>query len=233
MKRAYEKNELCFAIAGIILYTALGTLGSHWNRIAGVGDLPRTGLLFGAAVGLLLFVLLTGKAERYGLDLPARAARLLWFLPLVPLALSNLLYGAVLPGPVRDVLLAIASAISVAILEELLFRGLLYRALTPRGEKTAAIVSSAVFGLLHLIRLFDGIPLPFVLCQTVLAFAVGYLFVTLFAKSGSLLPCIAAHAVFNLCGAFAPEAPLWLLLTVTAAQSLLAAAYAVYAKRTR
>jgi membrane protease YdiL (CAAX protease family) len=232
MKRVYENNELCFAIAGIVLYTAIGTLGSHWTRVADAGELPRTGLLFGAALGLLLFVLLTGKAERYGLDKPARAARLLWFAPLAPLALSNLLYGAVPPGSVPDVVFAIVSAISSALLEELLFRGLLYRALAPRGAEAAAIVSSAVFGLLHFIRLFDGIALPFVLCQTVLAFAVGYLFVTLFAKSGSMLPCIAAHAVFNLCGAFAPEAPLWLLLTVTAAQSLIAAAYAIYAKRT-
>lgn len=232
MKRAYEKNELCFAIAGIVLYTALGALGSYANRAAGVGELPRAALLSGAAIGLLLFVVLTGNAKRYGLKKPERAARLLRFAPLVPLALSSLLYGFA-PGTVPEILYAVLSAVSIAILEELLFRGLLYRALEPRGAETAAVVSSAVFGLLHLARLLDGAPLPFVLCQTVLAFAVGYLFVTLFRESGSLLPCIAAHAVFDLCGAFAPEAPLWLLLTVTAGQILLAAAYAGYAKRTR
>ncbi|MBR0508286.1 MAG: CPBP family intramembrane metalloprotease [Clostridia bacterium] len=233
MKQAYEKNELFFAIAGIVLYTALSALGSYGNRIAGVGELPRAGLLLGAAIGLLLFVVLTGNAKRYGLNRPERAARLLWFAPLVPLALSNLLYGAALPGSGRDVLYAIVSAVSIAFLEELLFRGFLYRALEPRGADAAAVVSSAVFGLMHLVRLLDGASLPFVLCQTLLAVAVGYLFVALFVESASLLPCIAAHAAFNLCGAFAPEPSLPRLILVTAAQLLLVVAYTVYVKKTR
>ena len=233
MKRPYEKNEPRIALAGIVLYAAAGVLGAYVNRLAPYGELPCAGLFFCLSLIVLPVVFLTGRAARYGLRKPECVARLLCFVPLGVLALSNLVYGVSVPDAAFGVASAILLAVSVAFLEELLFRGFLYKALETKNAEAAAIVSSAVFALFHLLRLFDGAPLPFVLCQTVLAFAVGYCFVTVFAKSKSLLPCIAAHAAFNLCGAFASEPSLVRLILLTAAQILLAVAYTVYAKRTR
>ena len=233
MEKPYRTDELCLALGGIAFYTAAGVFGAHLNRIAGAGELPRMGLFLLLSLLLLAFVVRMGRSERYGLRKPESAARLLRFVPLALLALSNLGYGVVLPDAVHDVLYAVLLAVSVAFLEELLFRGFLFKALEPKNAEAAAIVSSAVFGLLHLLRLFDGAPLPSVLCQTVLAAAIGYLFVTVFRISKSLLPCIAAHAAFDLGGACAPEASVARLLVLTSAQLLLAVAFTVYAKRTR
>jgi len=233
LKRPYEKTEPALALALIVLYTAAGVLGAYLTRIANFGELPRTVLLLAAALLLLRFVAWTGNAERYGLRKPERVAGLLWFVPLGLFALSNLCYGVSLPDSALKILSAIVLAVSIGILEELLFRGFLFRSLESKNVENAAVVSSVLFGLFHFIRLFDGAAPIFVLCQAVLSVAVGYLFVTVFAKCDSLLPCIVTHAAFNLCGAFAPDPSVTRLLVLTAAQILIATAYTVILKKKR
>ena len=41
------------------------------------------------------------------------------------------------------------------------------------------------------------------ICQIVFAVAVGFLFVIIFYRSGSLIPCIIAHSANNMISAFA------------------------------
>ena len=66
------------------------------------------------------------------------------------------------------------------------------------------------FGIGHLINLFNGsgMNLGNNLCQIVFAVAVGFLFVTIFYRGGSLLPCIIVHAAINTLGTFANDSDL-------------------------
>ena len=94
------------------------------------------------------------------------------------------------PGAVTIIGLAFGASILAPIGEELLFRGLLYRSLSGwKGHVVAAILSSAVFGALHVgAAPWQVLPL--------LAF-LGFLFAMLFWRTGSLVPSIAMHAFIN------------------------------------
>lgn len=63
--------------------------------------------------------------------------------------------------------------------------------------KSAIIVSSITFGIGHIVNLLNGSDLIPTLMQISYAIAVGYLFVIIFYKSKSLLPCIVAHSLTN------------------------------------
>jgi membrane protease YdiL (CAAX protease family) len=65
------------------------------------------------------------------------------------------------------------------------------------GIKSAIIVSSLTFGMGHVINLINGAELIPTLMQIGYATAIGYLFVIIFQKSKSLLPCIITHCLVN------------------------------------
>lgn len=95
----------------------------------------------------------------------------------------------------------------VGFVEEVLFRGLLFQALEKDSVNMAIIISSLTFGLGHLLNLVNGsgMELGENLLQVTGAMALGFLFVILFYRGGSLCPCIIAHAVINITSAFANE----------------------------
>ena len=98
----------------------------------------------------------------------------------------------------------------VGFLEEVIFRGLLFKALAKDNIKSAVVISSVTFGIGHIINLFNGSGMDFVnnLCQIVFAIALGFLLVTIFYRGGSLLPCILVHSAINTLGTFASDAGL-------------------------
>ena len=104
----------------------------------------------------------------------------------------------------------IVCMLCVGFLEEVIFRGLLFTALAKDNVKSAIIISSVIFGIGHVINLFNGNGMDLVsnLCQIVLAIAVGFLLVTIFYRGGSLIPCILVHSAINTLGTFADDADL-------------------------
>ena len=98
----------------------------------------------------------------------------------------------------------------VGFLEELIFRGFLFTAITRNNIKSAVVISSVTFGVGHVINLINGSGMDPVsnLCQIVFAVAVGFLLVTIFSRGGSLLPCMIVHAAINTLGTFSNTAGL-------------------------
>lgn len=98
----------------------------------------------------------------------------------------------------------------VGFLEEVIFRGLLFKAIAKDNIKSAVIISSVTFGIGHIINLFNGSGMDLVnnLCQIVFAVAVGFLLVTIFYRGGSLFPCIIVHSTINTLGTFANDSGL-------------------------
>ena len=98
----------------------------------------------------------------------------------------------------------------VGFLEDVIFRGLLFKAIAKDNIKSAVIISSVTFGIGHIINLFNGSGMDLVnnLCQIVFAVAVGFLLVTIFYRGGSLFPCIIVHSTINTLGTFANDSGL-------------------------
>ena len=92
----------------------------------------------------------------------------------------------------------------VGFLEELIFRGLLFNAMLKNGKNSAIIVSSVTFGVGHIINLINGSGAELLpnLLQVVYAIAVGFMFMMIYYRTKSLLPCIITHGVFNALSAF-------------------------------
>ena len=94
------------------------------------------------------------------------------------------------------VLTALLAVVMAPVVEELLFRGLLLRGLMTRtGFWPATLVSSVLFGLVHVPGALSG-ALSIVVANTVL----GVLLCLLVRRTGRLAPAIALHAARNALG---------------------------------
>lgn len=97
-----------------------------------------------------------------------------------------------LAGGAPTVLAVLVAVVAAPVTEELVFRGVLFRALDGRlGLHIAAVLSAAVFAGIHFEILFSQ---PFALGGL---FVVGLGLAYAFHVTGSLLVPILAHAVFN------------------------------------
>ena len=206
MKKIYEKSELRFAIIWIVIYCVLQSLANSINEAIGVEYSASAVLCLIQAVILFLFIWKNNLSERYGLcksSVPAR--RLLYYVPLIILVTGNLWNGVALNYSPAGTFCRILCMLCVGFVEEVIFRGFLFKAMAKNNLKSAVIVSSVTFGIGHIINLVNGSGMDLAnnLCQIVYAVAVGFLFVTIFYYTGSLLPCIIAHSTINTLSTFA------------------------------
>ena len=225
MKKLYEKSELGFALVWIGIYCVGMSIFDEISRSIGLESSATA--VFGVATSLFLYFWLKqqGKLERFGLCKPTVPAKaFLFYIPLIVITLQNVWGGVEMHYDVVGTVCFIVKMLCVGFLEELIFRGFLFKAMSRDSIKWAVVVSSVTFGLGHIINLINGsgMSLGDNLVQIVCAVLIGFLYVVMFIKSGSLLFCILSHGVFNSLSAFSKtEAP----LTSTIILCLLTAAY--------
>lgn len=159
------------------------------------------------AMVVFLFVYLSRKTllHRYGLGrVQGKGRDYLYYFPLALIASVNIWFGVSLNMSVGESILYALTMVNAGIIEEILFRGMLYKELAETNEKSAIIVSSLLFGVGHIVNLFNGSGAELVsnICQVFYAFSVGLMFVILFRKSGSIWPCIVTHSTLNALSTF-------------------------------
>lgn len=212
MNSTHKKNEVLSAVSLIVTYILVYSAAD--NLSVNMGH-PK---------------LVTAVATA----LPPR--HFLYYIPLVVLASSNLWNGVTLRFPMRETVFYVISILFVGFIEEILFRGFLFRAMSKNNVTTAIVVSSLTFGIGHLVNLINGsgAELASNLLQVALAVATGFLFVILFHKSKSLWPSILTHSAINVLSAFADETGVSLKFNVisTAVLCVIAGGYAVYIAKT-
>ncbi len=211
MKKLYEKNELTFAIVWIVVYCVLQSLANSLNEVIGIEFAASAILCAVQAAILFAFLQRNGLLKRYGLcksSVPAR--QLLYYIPLMVLASGNLWNGVAVNSSLMGTVCRVVGMLCVGFVEEIIFRGFLFKAMEKDNVKSAIIVSSVTFGIGHLVNLFNGSGMDLVnnLCQICFAVAVGFLLVTIFYRCGSLIPCIITHSAINTLGTFANESGL-------------------------
>lgn len=204
MKKLYEKSEITFAILWIVIYTVgMGTLQNNF----GLDSLWQLLGLIVISAAIFLFVKKNRLMGKYGLAGWAKNSKaMLWFIPLWLLSCLNLFSGFSPDYPMPGLIYAAVSMALVGFVEELLFRGFLFKAMLKDGNvKAAVIIASVTFGLGHILNLFTGQDLVETLNQVVFAVAVGFVFTFVFYKSGSLLPGILAHSFIDVSSVFASD----------------------------
>ena len=209
LKKQYEKSEIWFAVAWIVAYVVLASTGDHISVDLGIGKIVTLPILIGMSAILYFFVSKNGLTEKYGLCKPRLpAVKMLFYIPLLVLLTANLWYGVAMNQSPLETVLYVLSMFCVGFLEELIFRGLLFQAMAKNGVKSAIIVSSITFGIGHIVNLINGSGAELLpnLLQVMYAVAIGFAFVLIYCKTGSLVICILTHSVFNGLSAFANEA---------------------------
>ena len=208
MKKIYEKSELAFALVWIGIYCVGMSIFDEISRSIGVES--SASAVFALAVSLFLFFWLKkrGKLERFGLCKPTASAKaFLFYIPLVIITSKNLWGGAAMHYDAMGTVCFIVKMLCVGFLEELIFRGFLFKAMARDSIKWAVVVSSVTFGLGHIINLINGSGMGLAenLVQIFFAVLIGFLYVIIFWRGGSLWSCVISHGVFNSLSAFSSE----------------------------
>ena len=196
MKRLQEKNPIWFAVAWIVIYCVLSVPIRGNRGDESVQMCVGLGLI---AAALALTIAVTRRWNYYGLDhWPETGKKLLWLLPLWLLTTGNL-WGGIAPtysGAAQ--IYAVVSMALIGFIEEVIFRGFLFRAMLKKdGARAAVIVSAVTFGIGHLVNLFAGQGGWESVMQVLFAISLGFVFTLVYYKGGSLLPCILAHSLVD------------------------------------
>ncbi|MBQ7326485.1 MAG: CPBP family intramembrane metalloprotease [Clostridia bacterium] len=209
LKNLYDKSKIWFAVAWIVAYCVLLSVGDALSALIGIEKSVTLTIGVLLSTTLLLFLNKNGLFADYGLCAPKSSAKsMLYYIPIIVMLTANLWYGVTLNYGALETALYILAMLCVGFLEEVIFRGLLFEAMRKDSLKAAIIVSSVTFGIGHIINLINGSGADLLpnLLQVVYATAAGFMFVMMYYKSKSLLVCIAAHGLFNALSAFANEA---------------------------
>ena len=136
---------------------------------------------------------------------------LLWSLPCIMVGLVNFPVTALINGQVEIVrtdLLGIYAlyVISVALLEELIFRGVLLIIVSDYLRKSkhkfifTALICAGIFSLFHLTNLFAGMNIGYVLLQCLYTFLIGGMLIITMFKTKNIWLCVLVHAIFDFGG---------------------------------
>ena len=209
MTKLYRKSEIALAILWIVAYVILSSLADQLSADVGVTKSVTAPLHIAMSLVLFFWIRKNGLGDKYGFcksRYPAK--RFLFYLPLAIIASASLWNGVGLRVGFPGTLLYVVSMCCVGFLEEVIFRGLLFRAMEKDNLKAAVIVSALTFGLGHIVNLFNGSgrDLSSSVIQIGFAILVGFVLVLIFYHGGSLIPCIVFHSVNNSLGAFEVEA---------------------------
>lgn len=189
--------------------------------------LAKAALLRAAATLVFLGCVWTLRLHLFG---PPAWRHLALFLPAMAVALNNFPWIPLATGSatvVRGDLwwLLLLHVLFVAALEELAFRGVLLPLLlrrlgrTRKGLWQSVILSSVIFGFVHLVNLAEGAGVAATLMQVGYSMLTGALCAVLFLGTGNLAYCLVFHAVYNFGGgltAYVLEGDGWTLPVILA-----------------
>ena len=232
MKKLYEKDEIWFAVGWIIVYVVGFANADMISESMGIPKLVTVAV--GAVLTLVLlgFVYRNCLAETFGLcAFRGNCRNFLWFVPLAVISSVNFWNGVTMNVSALETVLYILSMCFVGLLEEVIFRGLLFRGMCAGNVRTAIVVSSLTFGVGHIVNLLAGAPLFETLLQLVYATAIGFCYTAVFYVGGSILPCIVSHIFVNATSVFAAEPSHTVSVVIALVQTVLGIGYGLWLLR--
>lgn len=170
------------------------------------------GFIARMGIGLLFLWLLYQSAGRRLLLFNRSFTRVLvWSLPCFMVALVNFPYTALINGTASisrtDLIgLYILYVFGIALMEELVFRGVLFMLFEDifRNNRhkplLTVLVTSGIFSLFHLTNLFVGADIGYTLLQCLYTFLIGAMLAVVMLKGHNLWLAIIIHLLFDFGG---------------------------------
>lgn len=216
-----------FLGAGVFLAVGLALGNSEFLLVMGlagqyVGHLLVLWLLGRGREGDLGFVIEGGDIRYLALGLLLQLVLAVMFLPLTtrlfPEGDSAQQIGDAIsalettPARIAAVVVAVVLA---PVTEELIFRGVLLKALGSKGRRTIMVVTALVFAAFHMLGLAPEALAAAALVVLPQLFLIGLILAWVTLKTGRLGPAIFLHSGFNLLAAIVLLIPQELLESVT------------------
>jgi len=175
----YDINFYIVSILGKIIFFAFVFFILLALKMQSVMRLSTKGLLKGFAIGW--FFIVVGVLLFFsGLDF------------------SKL--NSIEPGRWPLLIFLAVETLLAGITEEFLCRGILFKVILDKYNNMvkAVFISSAVFGVVHLLNLFYQ-PVLSTVMQVVYAFSFGTLFAAIYVRCGNIWAVVLLHGFFNFC----------------------------------
>ena len=229
MKKLFDKDEIWFAVLWIVIYVVGFANADAISEAMGIPKLLT--VLVGAILTVILgvFIKKNGLNTYFGLCQISGSPKVwLYFIPLIVISSVNLWNGIVIDAELIEIVLFIISMCFVGILEEIIFRGFLFKGMCKSNVTSAIIVSSLTFGAGHIVNLLLGSPVMETLLQLIYASAIGFCYTVIFYVSSSIYPCILSHVVVNATSIFAPQLSSEKQIMIAAIQTVLGVGYGIW-----
>ena len=194
MKKTFEKHETLFCILLIVVYILIN---SYCIQNFGIEDYRSAIINTLFSIALIILMIILKRTSYYGLTKVTNLKGYLYFIPLIFIVSVNLWNGININNSTEEIIFHILTMINVGFIEEIIFRGFLFKMMAKDNVKNAIMVSAITFGVGHIVNLLNGADLIPTLMQICYAISIGYLFVIIFYKSKSLVPCIITHCLVN------------------------------------
>lgn len=229
MSKFFEKHEtlcLIFLIAGYVIINSYCM--QNFGYTSPISFIVNT--IF--SVVLLTLIIISKKSKYYGLTKVENTKEFLYFIPLIIIGTVGLWNGFDINNSTSEIVFHILTMINVGFLEEIIFRGILYKSIEKDNKKLAIIISSVTFGIGHIVNLLNGADLIPTLMQVCYAIALGFLFVTIFNKSKSLIPCIITHMAINSLSVLGKDSTGILTYLIPIILIIISSSYAIFINKT-
>lgn len=202
MKKLYHSKAVLHSLVWLGFYLVLNTIT---DNVASAMQLKHEWIsalpnLLLAAV-CLTYLMRSGIAREIGLlTKPAESAStMLYYIPLLALPFLNLLYGLNTSLSAGYIAMLLAMYSGVGFMEEVIFRGLMFRALERKWNRYIVVIFiSLTFAVGHIVSMVAvGMSGGDTLLQIVNAFVVGFMFMSVMLASRNLTICIITHILYN------------------------------------
>lgn len=237
--KLFEKNQVTFAIVLIVVYVVGVSAMQRISEKIGIESLAE--MVFCIILsGLLLFFIRRNSLGNYlGLRNPeVSTGKMLLYIPLLIIGGISLFFGIGTELSLQSAVFRIIMMICVGFLEEVIFRGFLFRGIAMENLKRGVIIASVTFGMGHIVNLLNGQNVFNTVCQIIFAVTVGFLLTFIFLRTGSIVPCIIFHGFNNCVADFATGEALvsklgesTAMIVMLALRLCIAAAYLFYISR--
>lgn len=143
------------------------------------------------------------------------AKSILFVIPAMIVALNNIPFLSILEGEAKitgnmlQLALLLIECLAVGFFEEMTFRSFVMLTVMEKRRATrgqilvSIIITSVIFGLVHLINMFTSSPVA-VLLQICYSFLIGAMCAVVLLISCNVWLCVLIHGIFNFMGAIVP-----------------------------
>lgn len=237
MIKLYKSKDVLHSIVWLTLYLVVNTItGNLATNLNANYEVVSCVPIFILAAVCFVYLYKTGISKDIGLLCASteNAGHMLFYIPLFVLPAYSLIYGINTALTPFDFLAAFLMYTGVGFMEEIIFRGLMFRALTKKWNRIVVVVfGSLTFDMGHIVSVIAvGMSNSDALLQIINASIVGFMFMTVMLASENLTACIIAHIAYNfLVTVCMPNDDVWTRIIVNSVITLLYFVYLFFSRK--